>query len=104
MTDDGSPADTNDIDLDVRDDPAHSRWIALDGGVEAGLAMYERTADVVTFTHTVVHPQAEGRGVGSALARAALDAARANGDHVVARCEFIARFIDRHREYGDLLA
>jgi predicted GNAT family acetyltransferase len=38
------------------------------------------------------------------LARGALDAIRAQGLKVVARCPFIASFIKRHPEYEDLVA
>ena len=54
------------------------------------------------FTHTSVDPDYEGHGVGSALARAALDDVRAHGISIVARCPFIAGYIDRHPEYADL--
>jgi predicted GNAT family acetyltransferase len=45
----------------------------------------------------------EGKGIGNALAAAALDYARSEGLRVVPRCEFIAAFIRRHREYQDLV-
>src|SRR5690606_17493780 len=54
-------------------------------------------------THTVVETAAEGRGVGSALARTALDAARAEGLRVVPQCPFIAAYIARHPDYADLV-
>ena len=49
---------------------------------------------------------AEGstHGVGSMLARGALDQVRAQGLKVVAQCPFIAAFIQKNAEYQDLLA
>src|SRR3546814_20129770 len=41
----------------------------------------------------------EGRGVASKLIRAALDAARDERLKVVAQCEFVAAYIERHPEY-----
>jgi uncharacterized protein len=59
-------------------------------------------ADHVLFTHTEVDTRYEGRGVGSALARAALDDVRRQGKLVIAQCPFIAGYIQRHPEYADL--
>ncbi|RUL95158.1 N-acetyltransferase [Verrucosispora sp. FIM060022] len=89
----------------VTDVPEAKRYEArLDGESEvAGIAEYIRTAELVAFVHTEVSPKYEGRGVGAALARAALDEARAANLRVLATCPFIAGWIDRHPEYQDLL-
>lgn len=88
----------------VTNDEAGQRWVAEIDGQEAGYAEYQRDGDRVVFTHTVVDDSFEGRGVGSALARAALDDARGAGSTVVAQCSFIAGWIDKHPDYQDLLA
>jgi uncharacterized protein len=49
-------------------------------------------------------PEHEGKGVGSRLAQQALDATRASGLRANPQCPFIARFIERHEEYSDLVA
>jgi predicted GNAT family acetyltransferase len=69
-----------------------------------GWAPYRLTPDAIVFTHTEVLPAYGGKGVGSALAAGALDDVRRKGQRVVARCPFIAKFIERHAEYADLLA
>ena len=58
----------------------------------------------MVFTHTGVPPALEGQGIGSRLARAGLDHARAQGLKVVPLCSFIAGYIQKHPEYQDLLA
>jgi predicted GNAT family acetyltransferase len=69
------------------------------------MAVYERRPGRVVFVHTEVKPEFKGRGLADRLARWALDDVRARGDEkVIARCPFIAGFIGRHPEYGDLLA
>jgi predicted GNAT family acetyltransferase len=90
---------------DVTDNAAASRYEArLDGGpAVAGFAQYIRTHELIAFVHTEVDPSFEGRGVGSALARSALDAARADGQRVLAVCPFISGWISRHPAYADLL-
>ena len=85
------------------DSPADERYEARLDGQLAGIASYRLTGDTITFTHTVVEPGFEGRGVGGALARTALDDARARGLRVVPRCPFFARWIQRHPDYADLV-
>lgn len=59
----------------------------------------------MTIYHTEVDPAFEGQGVGSQLAKAALDDVRARGLELVPRCPFIAAYIRRHSEdYLDLVA
>jgi hypothetical protein len=58
----------------------------------------------VTFIHTKVPDSLAGKGVGSALAKGALDQVRAKGEKVIARCPFIAGYIAKHAEYQDLIA
>jgi predicted GNAT family acetyltransferase len=82
---------------------AHRYEILVDGKA-AGKAYFQVTPEAVVFTHTSVEPEYEGRGLGSALARGALDDVRARGERVVAQCPFIAAFITKHPEYADLLA
>jgi uncharacterized protein len=72
-------------------------------GVTA-FAAYQRDGGVIVFTHTEVPPQFQGMGVGAALARGALDAARAEDAEVVPLCPFIASYIRRHPEYLDVVS
>lgn len=93
-----------DPEITVSDAPERSRYEVFVDGERAGFAVYRDEARTRVFTHTEIAGEYEGRGVGSALAREALDDARATGRPVVPRCPFIARYIERHTEYADLLA
>lgn len=88
--------------VSVADAPQAHRYEARIGDDLAGTASYMRTPDLIAFVHTEVDDAHEGRGIGSALARTALDDARAQGLRVVAICPFISGWIDRHPEYADL--
>jgi predicted GNAT family acetyltransferase len=89
-------------DGNVRNNRAEQEFeLDLDG--HRAIAAYQREGDVITFTHTLVPHEIEGRGVGSKLVRAALDASRDAGFKVVAQCPFVAAYIKRHPEYRDLL-
>jgi predicted GNAT family acetyltransferase len=91
------------MSTEVVDDRLRSRWEARVDGDLAGVAAYELSEGVITFTHTVVADAFEGQGIGSALARTALDDARAEGLAVVPRCPFIAGWIEHHPAYADLV-
>lgn len=88
----------------VQDAPDRSRYEIFVDGDRAGFSVYRDESGRRVFTHTVVDDDYEGQGIGSALARGALDDTRAKGLAVVARCPFIARFVERHPEYADLVA
>ncbi len=91
-----------DPDLTVVDAAERSRFEARCAGEPAGFAQYVRTDTLVVYPHTEVDPAYEGRGVGAALARTALDDARARGLKVVPICPFIRGYLERHPEYADL--
>jgi predicted GNAT family acetyltransferase len=75
----------------------------IDGEV-AGSIVYEQAGDRrVVFTHTFVEPRFRRRGVGNMLVRGALDDVRAKGVTLTNFCDFVARYIDAHPEYADLL-
>jgi uncharacterized protein len=91
------------MNVEVRDAPERQRYEAVVDGTVAGFAVYRDYSGARVFTHTEVLPAYEGRGVGTALARGALDDVRASGQTLVARCPFIRSYIERHPEYADLV-
>ncbi|WP_298751863.1 GNAT family N-acetyltransferase [uncultured Serinicoccus sp.] len=91
-------------DVQVTRNDDLTRYEAHVDGALVGFAEYQLTDILVVFTHTEVEPAAEGQGVGSALARWALDDVRAQGTRTVLPiCPFIKAWIDRHPDYADLL-
>lgn len=91
-------------DVEVSDNPDRHRYEARSDGALAGFAVYRREPGRIIFVHTEVDPAFEGRGVGGALARQALDGLRDDGSlQVVAECPFIASWIQRHPDYQSLL-
>lgn len=92
-----------DASASVQDNRDESRYQAeVDGALS--ILEYRRDGDTITFTHTDVPASLEGRGVGSTLARFALDRARTSGLRVVPQCPFVRAYIERHEEYRDLVA
>lgn len=91
------------MDVQVIDEPDHERFALYADGELAGIAEYRRRPGVLAFTHTEVDPAYEGKGLGSVLARAALDQARAAGLGVLPFCPFINGWIAKHPDYVDLV-
>ncbi|GGB46778.1 N-acetyltransferase [Flexivirga endophytica] len=91
-------------DIPVRDNLDQSRYEARIGGLLAGFAVYRLSEGRITFVHTEVDPKFESKGVGSAIARYALDEVRSTGERsVVPDCPFIKAWIDRHPDYQSLV-
>jgi len=88
----------------IRDRPELEYYEIDVAGRRAGLAAYELDGGVISFTHTEVDDAYEGQGLGSKLARYALDDARSRGLKVRPLCPFIKTWIRRHPDYQDLVA
>lgn len=92
-------------EVTVTDNSDESRFEARLDGDLAGFADYRLTDATIAFTHTEVFPEFEGKGVGGALARGALDTVRTEDDRkVVPLCPFIKAWIERHPDYQSMLA
>ena len=90
-------------DPDVVDAANRHRYEIRSGTTLAGFALYEISGEELTFTHTEIDPEFDGKGLGARLARAALDDVRTRGLGVVPLCPFIAGWIRRHPDYADLV-
>lgn len=88
---------------ETRDNPELHRFEIRAGEDLAGFAAYRRRGDRLIFTHTEVDDAYSGQGVGSELARGALDTVRKRKEKLVALCPFIAAFLEQNPEYGDLV-
>ena len=86
----------------VLNNPAHHRYeLDVDGHIAA--TYYKNAGGVITFIHTEVPPELGGKGIGSRLIKGALDQVRADGLKVIAECQFVKAYIEKHHEYADLL-
>ena len=90
--------------MKVHDNAAKHRFeITLKDGAVA-FADYSIDDDAIAFPHTVVPPHHEGQGIGSALAKAALQSARERGLKVRPQCSFFVTYMRRRPDTHDLLA
>ncbi|MGV9772009.1 GNAT family N-acetyltransferase [Streptosporangium sp. NPDC003464] len=91
------------MQVEVKLSPGGDLFEAEMEGKHAGQLEFTRHEGLIIYTHTEVEPEFEGNGVGGALVRTALDAARAEGVKVVPRCPFVKTWIERHPDYADLV-
>jgi predicted GNAT family acetyltransferase len=91
------------VETAVSDNPALHRYDVAVGDDVAGFTVYERRPGVIAFMHTEIGDEWEGRGLGSALVRGALDDVRAKGLAVLPYCPFVRSWIERHDDYVDLV-
>ena len=89
--------------LTVRDNPDRRRVEIELGDGSVAIAEYTLPAGKIMFTHTEVPEAHEGKGIGTALIRFALDAARERGLKVIPICPFFADYMKKNADVQDLL-
>lgn len=93
------------MSTEVVNDASMNRYELLVDGVSTGFADYQLRDDAVVFIHTEIDPANRTKGLGSELARGALNLVRAETDsRVVATCPFISAWIAGHPDYQELLS
>jgi uncharacterized protein len=87
----------------VHDNPARHRFEIDLGDGEYAFAAYNLLPGAIRFYHTVVPQSHGGQGLGTALIRAGLSAARERGLKVIPICPFFAAYLRNHPEEQDLV-
>lgn len=88
--------------IKVIHNPRASRFESMHDGHLAEL-QYRMRKSTIFFMHTWVPNEIAGKGVGSALAKAGLEYARAKQQKIAVLCPFVGAYLKRHPEYNDLL-
>jgi uncharacterized protein len=83
--------------MSVQVEQQADRFVATRDGAPAGFLTYRDDGTQVVLTHTVVEPEHEGHGVGSALAEAAVGWAEREGRRLDVRCSYVRGWLERHR-------
>jgi hypothetical protein len=84
-------------------DRADAHRFELEAEGQTAFLTYRREPGRLALLHTEVPAELEGQGLGGTLVRAALDAARERGEHVVPLCGFAHGWLQRHPEYAPLV-
>ncbi|MCB9080767.1 MAG: N-acetyltransferase [Lewinellaceae bacterium] len=88
--------------ITVVNNPASERFeVQLAAGM--AIAEYKLIKNRLILTHTEVPVALEGQGIGSALARYALNFARERQLEVMPLCPYMAAYMSRHPETQDIL-
>jgi predicted GNAT family acetyltransferase len=87
--------------MQVNHNTAQTRF-EIDLGDGMALLEYIQKGKEIAFTHTEVPVAYKGQGIGSQLAKTALEYAKQRGYKVQVRCSFVAGYIQRHPEYQSL--
>ena len=95
MTSDAEP----ELDLAVSNNSDEGRYEVTANGELAGILTYRLHDDRVVFLHAEVEPRFEGHGVGSRLAREALDDVVVQGKQITPLCPFVVDYLHRHPDY-----
>lgn len=83
--------------------PDRQRYEIAADDERAGYAAYVDAGEQRIFYHTEIDPQFSGRGLAGSLVAAALTDTRQAGGRVVAVCPFVAKYLQRHHEFDDIL-
>lgn len=92
------------METTVRKAEDRSRYELVADGEVVGIADYRDDGERVVLPHTVIDPSMRGRGLGDILVAGALDDLRSDGRTVIPSCWFVAEFIERNADYGDMVA
>lgn len=85
----------------VNNEPEHRFELSLDGDV--AVAVYRLVHGAIILEHTEVPEAFEGKGVGSRLAKAAMQYAREHALKIIPLCPFMAAYMQKHPETHDLV-
>lgn len=92
-----------DVQIAITDDTDSHRYVIRVDGRRAGLLRYRLHPETIELVHTEIDEEFEGRGLGSRLISFALQDARERGLAVLPFCPFVNDYIQRHRQYVDLV-
>ena len=90
------------MELIVKHDKDNERFITEVDGSEAFLD-YQREGDKINFYHTYTPPRLRGRGIAKTVVEFAFKYARENNLKVIPSCSYVQSFVERNKEYKDLL-
>ncbi|WP_029106389.1 GNAT family N-acetyltransferase [Mycobacterium sp. URHD0025] len=88
---------------EVRNNPEARHYEITVDGEHAGLAAYADSGDQRIFYHTEIDDAFGGRGLAGELVDAALTDARAAGKRIVAVCPYVAKYVQKHHDFDDIL-
>jgi uncharacterized protein len=96
-------SDADETRSEIVDVPEKSRYELYRDGALLGFMDYSLDGDTFIALHTEIDPAYAGHGIGGELVTQVLDRVRDTGLMVRPLCPFVKRFLQRHREYDDIV-
>lgn len=93
----------NAVRIEIADDADKKRYEIHSDGDLAGFVTYRVEEGLIELVHTEIDEAFGGHGLGSRLISFALDDARQRELAVLPTCPFVNEYIQRHRQYVDLV-
>lgn len=87
------------MNVEVRDNPGASRYEIVDGERRLGLAQYRLRDEKISFIHTEVDPELQGRGLAARLIEWALQDAQSRRLDVLPFCPYVRGYIEEHHAF-----
>lgn len=91
------------VRIEIADNAEEERYEIRAGGQLAGFVTYRLHPELIELIHTEIDEEFEGRGLGGQLIVFALNDARQRRLAVLPFCPFANDYIQRHRQYADLV-
>ncbi|KAB7732608.1 N-acetyltransferase [Rudanella paleaurantiibacter] len=83
----------------------HRHRFELDTDGHLSVVEYQMVDDeTMALTHTEVHPELEGKGIGSRLVLGTLEYAERNNLYIVPICPFVVAYIKHHPEWNRIVS
>lgn len=83
--------------------PTNQRFETTIDGVTAYLSYKSIDETTLDYNHTIVPAELGGKGLGSLLAKTALDYAKENGKKIIPSCSFVAKYLEKNPQYQELV-
>lgn len=91
-------------DVVISKNESESRYEAKIDGEVIGLIDYSDSGKIVILPHTEVDKEYGGQGIAGELTKFALEDIRSMDKQVAPTCPYVHHYIEKHAEYGDMVA
>ena len=91
------------MDFEIKQDTEQNRFVSIVEGYEA-VVEYTLKDNVVDLYRTFTPPELRGKGVAGKIVKYALEHAKENNLKVIPTCSYVKGYIERHKNYKELLA
>jgi predicted GNAT family acetyltransferase len=92
------------MELDIQHNKEKKRFFTFIDGREAYLTYTNDSESVLNFDHTYVPFNLRGRNIAGRIVGFALEYARENNFKVIPGCSYVRAFIEKNKQFNDLVA